>query len=103
MAKRGVPGTAEVKALLDEAYERHARPSFVDNDPLRLPRSFSQRGDAETIGFLVATIAWGRRDTIIANGWKLAGLMDHAPHDFVLHAGADELRRLERFVHRTFN
>jgi len=102
-AQDGQPDMRMVKAVLDEAYERHARPAFVANDPLQVPRSFSQRGDAETIGFLVATIAWGRRDTIITNGWRLAELMDRAPHDFVLHAGPSELERLERFVHRTFN
>lgn len=89
--------------LLEEAYARFATPSFVGDDPLQVPRSFAAREDAEVIGLLTATIAWGQRKTIIANAWKLARLMDAAPHDFVLHASPRELERLGTFVHRTFN
>lgn len=93
----------ELKSLLDEAYDRHARPDFTADDPIQIPRAFTERADAEVIGFLTATIAWGQRRTIIANAWKLARLMDEAPHDFVMHASPAELRRMEGFVHRTFN
>lgn len=93
----------DVKELLDEAYERLANPSFIEHDPVQVPRSFSKRADAEVIGFLTATIAWGQRKTIIANAWKLAHLLDDAPHDFVLNASPTELDRVDRFVHRTFN
>ena len=92
-----------LKELLDEAYDRHARPDFIADDPIQLPRAFARREDAEVVGFLTATIAWGQRKTIIANAWKLARLMDEAPHDFVMNASPTELRRLEGFVHRTFN
>ncbi len=92
-----------MQALLDEAYERYAQPGFIADDPIQLPRAFSRRADAEVIGFLTATIAWGQRKTIIANAWKLVQLMDEAPHDFVMNASPAELRRVEGFVHRTFN
>ncbi len=97
------PSTRELKALLDEAYERLARPAFIELDPVHIPRSFATRGDAEVIGFLTATIAWGQRKTIIANAWKLVRLMDEAPHAFVMNASPSELKRLAPFVHRTFN
>ncbi|MBZ0207526.1 MAG: TIGR02757 family protein [Flavobacteriales bacterium] len=93
----------ELRELLDEAYDRYARPAFIADDPIQVPRSFLKREDAETIGFITATIAWGQRKTIIANAWKLAQLMDRQPFDFVMHASAKELDRLDRFVHRTFN
>lgn len=99
---RALPNT-DIRQLLDEAYEQYARPSFADHDPIQIPRSFPQRTDAEVIGFLTATIAWGQRKTIIANAWKLVHLMDEAPHDFVMNASAGELRRTQGFVHRTFN
>lgn len=95
--------TSDVRALLDEAYERFAVPAFITDDPIQVPRSFSRREDAEVIGFLTATIAWGQRRSIITNAWKLARLMDLSPHDFVLHASGAELRSLDSFVHRTFN
>lgn len=99
---RGMPHT-DLRQVLDEAYEQYARPSFAEHDPIQVPRSFPQRVDAEVIGFLTATIAWGQRKTIITNAWKLVHLMDDAPHDFVMNASAGELRRMEGFVHRTFN
>ncbi|MFN6115177.1 MAG: TIGR02757 family protein [Flavobacteriales bacterium] len=93
----------ELKALLDEAYDRYARPAFIQDDPIQVPRSFNGRADAEVIGFLTATIAWGQRKTIISNAWKMVQLMDEAPHDFVMNASPTDLRRLQDFVHRTFN
>jgi uncharacterized protein (TIGR02757 family) len=94
---------AELKELLDEAYDRLAVPGFITDDPLQVPHRFARRADAEIIGFLTATIAWGQRRTILANAWKLVALMDDAPHDFVMDATAADLRRTANFVHRTFN
>lgn len=93
----------ELRELLEEAYGRYATPAFIADDPVQVPRTFARREDAEMIGFLTATIAWGQRRTIIANAWKLVRLMDEAPFDFVLHASSAELERTARFVHRTFN
>ncbi|MBK9147583.1 MAG: TIGR02757 family protein [Flavobacteriales bacterium] len=92
-----------MKSLLDEAYDRLARPSFITDDPIQVPRAFSKREDAEMIGFLTATIAWGQRKTIISNAWKLARLMDERPFDFVMNADATDLKHVGGFVHRTFN
>lgn len=94
---------AHLKALLDDAYDRHARPGFITDDPIQVPHAFDRRTDAETIGFLTATIAWGQRRTIIRNAWELVRLFDEQPHDFIMHASRGELDRLDRFVHRTFN
>ena len=93
----------ETRALLDEAYEHYATPAFLTDDPVQIPRSFTKREDAETIGFITATIAWGQRKTIIGNAWKLVRLMDGAPYDFVMNASPADLRHLDHFVHRTFN
>jgi uncharacterized protein (TIGR02757 family) len=92
-----------LKELLDEAYERFAHPGFITNDPIHIPRRFAKREDAEVIGFVTATIAWGQRRTIIANANKVVALFDEAPFDFILHAGPTDLKRLDSFVHRTFN
>ncbi len=94
---------AEMQAFLEDAYDRFARPSFVENDPLRVVRAFAHRPDAEVIGLLTATIAWGQRTTIIANAERLVQLMEGTPHDFVMHAGHKELERMATFAHRTFN
>ncbi len=101
--RHSLPSRADLRVLLDEAYIRFAIPDFIADDPIQVPRSFAKREDAETIGFLTATIAWGQRKTIISNAWKLGRLMDDAPFDFVMNASEKELARLGGFVHRTFN
>ena len=94
---------SELKSLLDEKLEFYNTPSFIGNDPISIPHRFSSRADIEISGFLVATIAWGQRTTIVKNGFRLMQLMDNQPGEFVMHAGKSELRALEGFVHRTFN
>ena len=92
-----------VKELLDEAYELYARPEFIADDPVQVPRAFARREDAEVIGFLTATIAWGQRKTIINNAFRLVRLMDERPFDFLMCADERDLSRLDHFAHRTFN
>ncbi|MFN3876474.1 MAG: DUF2400 family protein, partial [Flavobacteriales bacterium] len=82
MRKR--PAHGELLGLLNSAYERYATPAFIADDPVQVPRAFGRREDAEVMGFLTATIAWGQRKTIVANAWKLARLMDARPFDFVM-------------------
>jgi uncharacterized protein (TIGR02757 family) len=94
---------AEVKALLDDRAELYEQPGFIDDDPICIPHSFSKKEDAEIGGFLSATIAWGQRKTIVNNARAMMERMDQAPHDFVLNASGEDLRKLEGFVHRTFN
>lgn len=97
------PTPADLLALLEERHDRYNRPEFIAEDPIALPHRFSQREDIEIAGFFAATIAWGRRSGILANGRRLLERMDDAPADFVRHAGAADLDRLQGFVHRTFS
>lgn len=78
-------------------------PDFIPSDPIAIPHSFKKREDIETSGFLVATIAWGQRTTIVKNGFRLMEMMDNSPYDFVINAGSSELKNFSGFVHRTFN
>lgn len=92
-----------LKALLEEKAAQYNTPGFIPVDPISIPHLFTRREDIEISGFLAATIAWGQRTTIVKNGHRLMQLMDHAPFDFVMNAGAEDLRRISSFVHRTFN
>lgn len=95
--------TRDLKEWLDAAYDQYARPDFIADDPIQVPRAFDQRADAESIGLLTALIAWGQRKTIIRNAWELVRLFDEHPHAFIMDASHQELDTLARFVHRTFN
>ena len=93
----------EIKDFLDEKNLKYNRPSFIETDPIQIPKKFSQKGDIEIAGFLTATISWGTRNAIIKNAMKLMSLMDHQPHDFILNSSRTEIKKLGSFVHRTFN
>jgi len=89
--------------LLNNRYIRYNVLSYIDDDPIQIPHLFSTKEDIEIAAFLSASIAWGLRKTIIHNSLKLMKLMDMAPYDFVCHAGKEDWRTFEGFVHRTFN
>lgn len=93
----------DLKQFLDEEVERYERPNFIENDPIRIPHSFSRKEDIEISGFLTATISWGNRKSIITNATKLMELMDDAPFEFVQEHTTRDLKRFDGFVHRTFN
>ena len=67
----------ELKEFLDIKVEQYNTPDFIPHDPIQIPHLFTDKKDIEIAGFLVATIAWGNRKSIINNSNKLMELMDH--------------------------
>jgi uncharacterized protein (TIGR02757 family) len=98
----GIP-VGEMKQFLEEKYLQYNTPAFIPSDPISIPHRFTELHDREISGFLVATIAWGRRDLILRSARILIEMMDNAPYEFILSAGKRDLDILGRFVHRTFN
>ena len=95
---------AELKRFLDEKAAYYNQPLFIESDPIQIPHQFSRKEDIEIAAFLVATIAWGNRKSIINNGTKLMQLMGNSPYDFVLNFSEEKHSdHLSNFVHRTFN
>ena len=47
-------------------------------------------------------LAWGQRKTIINKARELIGLMDSAPHDFIVHHQEKDRKKFQDFKHRTF-
>lgn len=92
----------QLKELLEEKVLFYNQPSFIANDPIRIPHLFKRKEDIEIAGFLAATLAWGQRVTIIKKGIELMNRMDNSPFDFVINATAKEIGTLSSFVHRTF-
>src|SRR3954468_8629023 len=93
----------QLKDFLEAKTKEYNAPRFIESDPVSIPHQFSKKEDIEIAGFLAATIAWGNRASIINNANKLMALMDLAPHHFILHHTKQDLRRFQKFVHRTFN
>jgi len=93
----------ELKEFLDEKVLLYNNTSFIESDPIQIPHQFSLKEDIEIAGFLVATIAWGNRKSIINNGKRLLQIMGQSPYDFVLNYSENDNERFSGFVHRTFN
>ncbi len=93
----------ELKEFLDEKVVLYNNPRFIESDPIQIPHQFVRKADIEIIGFLVATIAWGNRKSIITNGNRLVQIMGNAPYDYVMNYSEETPEHLSHFVHRTFN
>lgn len=90
---------AEIKEYLDFKTEQYNTSNFIETDPIQIPHRFTKKEDIEIVSFLVATIAWGNRTSIIRSGERILDIMEHDPHNFILNYTSKPID----FVHRTFN
>ncbi len=93
----------DLKNFLDKKVIQFNNPDFIKDDPVCIPHLFSKKQDIEIAGFFAATFAWGIRKTIINKSKLLFQLMDNAPYDFCINHTDKDLKKLEKFCHRTFN
>lgn len=93
----------KLKPFLDEKVQLYNQFKFIATDPISIPHQFQKKEDIEIIGFLMATIAWGNRKSILNNGARLVKILQLAPYDFILNHNSTDLESCEGFVHRTFN
>lgn len=89
----------ELKEYLEVKFAEYNQPEFIKSDPIYFPHLFHRKEDIEIMGFLMATIAWGNRKSIINSGHKLLKIMNESPFEFVLNYRSTE----HNFKHRTFN
>lgn len=94
---------ADLKEFLDEKFDLYNRESFIDSDPIQIPKLFSRKEDIEIAGFLSASIAWGQRPTIIRNAKRLMEFMNQQPYEFLMNSNEQDLDVFKEFKHRTFN
>lgn len=93
----------KIKELLDSKAELYNNKSFIENDPISIPHRFSKKQDIEIAGFFASILAWGIRKSIINNCNRMMNLMENSPYDFIINHSPTDLKRFEKFVHRTFN
>jgi uncharacterized protein (TIGR02757 family) len=92
----------DLKEFLDERAGRYNQRSFIEADPIRVPRMFNRKENIEVAAFLTSTISWGNRPAIIKSATALMQRMDYHPCDFILNASEEELLHLKSYVYRTF-
>ena len=92
----------DLKEFLDLKVDTYNTKGFIEDDPISIPHLFSRKEDIESIGFIMATISWGKRNMIIKNGHRLLEIMGNQPYDYIMNASEQDLADMV-FVHRTFN
>jgi uncharacterized protein (TIGR02757 family) len=93
----------QLKDFFDKKVEEYNQPSFIKDDPICIPHSFTQKQDIEIAGLFAALFAWGNRTIIIKKSKELLQRMDDAPYDFAIDHNEHDLKKLLNFKHRTFN
>ncbi|TWP26645.1 TIGR02757 family protein [Apibacter muscae] len=93
----------ELKLFLDEKFEEYNHHRFIETDPIQIPHQFTSKEDIEIIGFLIATIAWGNRKSILKSSEKMVNYLEGEPYNFILNHTENDLKKIEGCVHRTFN
>lgn len=91
-----------IKDYLIKTAQHFNQPTFIESDPICIPKKFTSKQDIEIAGLWTAVLSWGQRKTIIAKAEQLMALMDHAPHDFIINHLEKDRERFLPFVHRTF-
>jgi len=95
--------SSDLKTFLNEKAKIYEQRSFIAEDPISIPHHFSKKEDIEIAGFLIATIAWGNRVSILKSGKRIMELMENDPYTYVKNHTPKDLKKLSSFVHRTFN
>ncbi len=93
----------QLHEFLDEKVEQYNTPIFIEHDPIQIPHMYSAKEDIEISGFLAATISWGNRTSIVKSAKRMMELMGNSPYDFIMNHKDEHLKKIDGFVHRTFN
>lgn len=93
----------ELKDFLNFKAEEYENSNFIELDPVSIPHQFNRKEDIEIAGLLSATIAWGNRKSILTNAAKMMAIMEGEPYQFTCSYSERDFKKLNGFVHRTFN
>lgn len=91
-----------LKKFLDDKVAQVNQNDFVNEDPILIPKRYTQKQDIEITAFWTSMFAWGQRVTIINKATELFSLMGESPHDFIINHKEKDRKRFENFKHRTF-
>lgn len=91
---------SDLKEFLDKEASRINTTEFIADDPVQFPRRFERQEDIETVAFLSAIIAWGRRSMICRDAERMLSLMDYQPLAYIMDQGYEELDP-KMNIHRT--
>ena len=91
-----------LKRYLNKQVKRINKPDCILDDPISIPKAYTQNQDIGISAFWSSMRAWGQRVTIINKSKELFALMGNTPHDFILNHKEKDRARFSEFKHRTF-
>lgn len=90
----------DIKQRLDELVDIYNTPDFIEKDPIQFPRRYSHLQDIEIAAFLIATISWGNRTSVLKSAEKMLAMMHNSPYEYIMN---EEYQGLgSKNIHRTF-
>ena len=102
LRRRSYSSLMELKPLLDMINDEVEQPDYIQYDPVQFMHMFTDKKDIELAGFFAATMAWGRRDIVVAKVDDLLKRMNYQPFEFVMSYEQKDFKALNGFKHRTF-
>lgn len=102
MNKKEIEKYKKLSDFFDDKVSLYNHPNFIATDPISIPHLFTKKQDIEIAALFAAVFAWGNRTTIINKTKELLGMMDMAPHEFVLGLNNNSIEHFTGFKHRTF-
>ena len=92
----------ELAAYLNEKAAKYNVKSFIENDPVQFPHSFTQKHDVEIAALLASVVAWGNRRMIINSCNKMFNeIMQREPYEYVMRGAWEDADETAN-IHRTF-
>lgn len=86
---------------LEAVYRRYNRPAYIHPDPLELVRPWSDPGEAEIVGLVASSLAYGRVGQILRSARWVLDRLGPSPRQTLARADrAELLDRLAGFRHR---
>ena len=102
LRKRTRQSLLELKPFLDQINNEVEQPDYIQKDPVQFMHAFSDKKDIEIAGFFAASMAWGRRDIVVAKVHDLLRRIGYSPYDFVMNYSQNSFDNFRNFKHRTF-
>lgn len=90
----------KITGILEGLYNKYNHREFIKPDPLQFIYNYSNPGDMEIVGFLAASLAYGRVQQIEKSLNNLLKHIGSKPYEFALSFDNHKRAKLKNFKHR---
>ena len=91
----------DLHSWLDNWVDKYENINFITNDPISIPHRYERPVDREFVGFVTASISWGRRASILKSAEKMFSYFGDQPVDDLVDLSDNDIADII-WSHRTF-